>query len=721
MRKKLHISTFSLLKFSLLNFFVAFALMTNADAQVAISREAVYRPLKSAFGDDTENASENSRANNSYNASNFDHSEENIESSENIERAKVARVKKKIERIISQSLQESARNSRVAPATPMKNSSANSATSAVRLVSQAPPLPPPAPRAQLPTMDICVASFLGVMPGKTTENQVMSLWGEPQRISEFDGKTAHLYSTEELAHIEVVFSQNKVESILVKLDTPLPANQVRESLQDELKLIIPVRLPDEKGNIIGELFPERGVFFLFSPSTNSQNVRGVSQIGIESISADSFVLRAEATLEERPSEAMRDLIYAVKLSPNEAKSHWLLAKLWLLQGDIPAALVSAERAISLDERRPIYHGTLAQVLVRLNRADEARAYLQETLAITDSFPHEKALVLVMLGDLYRSAAQPQYAKAIDLHNEAIRLAAKLIDSPNSAVRDMAQEAMFRAHLGAARDVAWGDWKNKEESITQWLSRAGRLAADESTPLVTVENRLFELAVCALATQVGFSNSSLMDSRIGDVIDIGQDLIANTRDPIRQQAYYWEIGLALYDAVQIFQLRKEFSPAILCGEQAARLMSRGIENRQSETDAYLLGRLYFRLGAIHAIGMKHHRAAIVWFDQAIPIFEPLISTINAEELGRFGETFVSMGVSFWEVNQYDQAILLTEIGLQQMERGVKAGTVPVTALQVPYSNLSTMYAKLDRDSDAQRCLQKSDAIKQSTAQSQKITR
>ncbi|MGL4943248.1 MAG: tetratricopeptide repeat protein [Thermoguttaceae bacterium] len=624
-----------------------------------------------------------------------------------VTRAKLQRkVSQLIEQVAGNTLTDTTKVTTIAPSQPAPPTSLSVLAPAV------PPLPPATPRV-LPALDVCVASFLGVMPGVTTLQQVVELWGEPQRVSELAGKTAHLYSTEELSHIEVVFDADKVASILVKLDSPLSESQVTESLQDELKRVEPVMLPDGDGKIVGVIFPERGVFFLFAARSSGNAERLVTHIGIEPIAADSFTLRGEAAFDERPSEALRDLVHAAKLAPNDAKVNWLLSRLLLLRGDIPAALASCEKAIALDESRPLYHLTLAQILIQLNRADEARVYLESTIPIAAAFPHEKAQILVTLGDLYRTAITPQYEKAIELHSEAIRLASKAIDSPQKTVRAQAQEVLFQSHLSAARDVAWGDWNDKDESIKRWIAGAAKFVSEDdgTVPIAVVEDRLFQLAVCSLATQIGLPESTAIEQRIEDVVTIGNDVIANTSDPLRQQKYWREIGLALYDAVQIFQIRKTFPLALQYGEQAARYLSRGLEDRRSETDVYLLGRLYFRLGAIHAIGMKQHRAAIVWFDKAIPMLEPLIPTIAPEELGRFGETFVSMGVSFWEVNQYDRAIALTEAGLRQMERGVQTGTVPPAALHVPYTNLATMYTKLENTEDAQRCLRLAESIKQ----------
>ena len=54
--------------------------------------------------------------------------------------------------------------------------------------------------------------------------------------------------------------------------------------------------------------------------------------------------------------------------------------------------------------------------------------------------------------------------------------------------------------------------------------------------------------------------------------------------------------------------------------------------------------------------------------------------------RHGETFVSMAISCWEVNQHEEAVRLTKQGLDLMEQAANDGQLDKSALAVPYSNL-----------------------------------
>lgn len=546
------------------------------------------------------------------------------------------------------------------------------------------------------------ASFLKVIPGTTTFTEVIALWGEPVRETTVGGNLAQLYSTEILNHIEVLYDDAVVKSIVVRLDEPFPEEQVRDVLKSELLKSKPVLIPDETGQIIGEVFPEKGVLFLFTPS-DLDNVFLVRQIGIEPVTAEPFVLRAEATLTDHPFQARRDLEDAVRIDPGDAKAYWLLSRIELMEGRIDAAMLHIEQAIRLDDRQPSYHIALVQILIRMNRIEEAGLYLEETLEICDRFPHEKARAYSILGDLFRTSPRPDYERAVECHSDAIRIASTLIDHANPTIRQSAKDVLFEAHLGAARDIAWGRWDEKEESIAKWIAQAKEIASD---PEMISAKRFsldypFKIAVCSLAAQVGLPENRNIEAQIREVVRTGDLLIQSTGDPILQRKFQWETSLSLYDAVQIYQLRKQYGLALKYGEVAAEYMESGIKDRKSDTDFYLLGRLYFRLGAIHAIGNKNHRAAIEWFDKAKPVFEKLLPKINPEELGRLGETLVSMGVSYWMTGQQDEAVRITERGLKQIERGVRSETVDESVLAIPYSNLANMYRELGQAESAQK--------------------
>ena len=83
----------------------------------------------------------------------------------------------------------------------------------------------------------------------------------------------------------------------------------------------------------------------------------------------------------------------------------------------------------------------------------------------------------------------------------------------------------------------------------------------------------------------------------------------------------------------------------------------------------------------------------WFDKAAGLLEPLSAEDVATDLGRHGESFVSMGVSYWEAGQREKAVALTQKGIKWMEQAVKQGTMNSSALAIPYGNLAAMHRQL----------------------------
>ena len=182
---------------------------------------------------------------------------------------------------------------------------------------------------------------------------------------------------------------------------------------------------------------------------------------------------------------------------------------------------------------------------------------------------------------------------------------------------------------------------------------------------------------------------------------GAILVEAEDDPFRKAQHQWELGMALYDALQVYQMRGEHDKALQFGEQAIGYLEQAGSGPASPTTSYLLGRLYFRLGAIHAVRDGNHRAAITWFDKAMPELAKPVPPGAFAEIGRHGETFVSMGVSYWETRQREKAVELTEHGLKLMQQAVEQGTLQASALTVPYNNLSSMHRQMGQEDRARQ--------------------
>ncbi len=504
------------------------------------------------------------------------------------------------------------------------------------------PVPDPIEQTA-PTIE--AASFNGVTPGVTTREQVQEAWGAPKEMAKQDGMLVHLYAIEPFDRIEVGYFQDKVASVVVRFQRSFPAQTVADRL--ELGHIVPVLVSNELGEVLGQAYPERGVLFAFDPDTDpNQPAMQVAQIILEPISAESFVLRAETHLTTRYDASKRDLEYAIELEPENAKALWLLSRVQLSLGDFEAALASSASAVRLDATDVRYRVTRAQVLGQVGNLKAAIAEATIAAEAAGNRPHVQARALCLLGDLHASGAQPNYRKALKYHTDAIRVAAALATDKHPAVRLSAKEVLIDAHLGAGHDIAWGNWDDKAAAVPKWLARAQAVVEDVIQNEGADEEHRFRLATRALAACVGMRGEMDPEPWTQKALQTGERLVKSVAgQPERAARLRWELGMALYDALQVHQMRGEHDLALQFGEQAIDYLEHANAEPQAATTGYLLGRLYFRLGAIHAIRDGNHRDAVEWFDKAMPVLDEPLPPSAADDLGRHGETFVSMGVSY----------------------------------------------------------------------------
>jgi hypothetical protein len=270
-----------------------------------------------------------------------------------------------------------------------------------------------------------------------------------------------------------------------------------------------------------------------------------------------------------------------------------------------------------------------------------------------------------------------------------------------------------AHLSAAHDIAWGEWKDKPKAVSRWLERAASVATDLVDNEGAGEDRLFRLYTRSLAALVGVRGGIDPAPAAQAVVATGDKLILMARDADRKAQLQWEVGMALYDVVQICQMRSEPAKALKFGEIAAKYLSDSIEARPGQASPFLLGRLYFRMGTIHAMQDGDHKAAVEWFDKAVPLMERASTDELAGGLGRHGEAFVSMGVSYWEAGQRDKGVALTQKGIQWMEQAAKQGGMDRLLLAVPYGNLAAMHRKLGDNDKANHFQEMASRVKGET--------
>jgi len=543
------------------------------------------------------------------------------------------------------------------------------------------------------------ASFKGVIPGATKLDDVEKAWGAPRKITKLDGMPVRLYSVAPFNKIEVRFYNDTVMSIVIRFDKSFPASIVQREL--ELTDIRPVVVTDERGEVLGQVYPERGVLFAFDMG-QVEPIGGdykVSQIILEPITAEPFVLRAETLLDTYVDLAHQDLDEALKREPNNGRAHWLLARVLVSKGIMDKAEQSVSTAVRLEPASGRFHLTHARILGQTGRVEEAVAQAKRAVELSKSNPQIRAAAYCLLGDLTTSGAKPDYGLAIDYHQKAIGAAATLVQDENPAVRLAVKQTLVDAHLGAAYDVAWGKWKDKDAAVNRWLGLAKKLADDIDANESGAGDQRFRVTTRALGACVGLRGLISPAQWADDAIELGDELIESLDDPVRVSQLRWDLGMALYDALQTHQMRDEHELALQYGTKAAEYFEAASPAQQTAATEYLLGRLYFRLGAIYAIRDQNHTAAITWYQKAAPLLTKKPG--RGADLGRHGETLVSMGVSYWKVGRKNSAITLTELGVELMEQAVQQGRLSRKSLATPYQNLVSMHRQAGKDESAEK--------------------
>jgi tetratricopeptide (TPR) repeat protein len=600
------------------------------------------------------------------------------------------------------------------PPTPAPNQLAETV---VRTAAQAgnggAPLIPVPDSKNLGPAEIEVTSFHGITPGVSTRDNVEKTWGKPRESRRLDVGLVQLYSVAPFPRVEVAYSaDNKVASLVIRFERGFPSAQVADQL--ELSQVQPVLISNELGEILGQSYPERGVLFSFEPAADpGKALKKVTHIVLEPISAEPFVLRAETNIDIRPEFSLHDAEEAIKLQPGIARAQWLRSRALTSLGQHDQAVSAAAEAVRLDPRDARYQVTKAQTLQQAGHIADATAEAMKAITLSEQRPHVKARALCLLGDLKGSGPHPDYRQALQLHSQALHLADALVSDKHPAIRVAAKEVLLDAHLGALHDIAWGTWREKERSAGNWITKAKEIAQDLIKTEEGSEEYLFRVCTRALSADVGLQGKLDPAAWTGEVVRSGEVLITAAPEPGRKAELQWQVAMSLYDAMQIYQLRSDQDEALRQGELAIRYLEKSGRQNKAPSAAYLLGRTYFRMGAVFANNRKDHRAAVNWFEKAVPLLGRTPPPEAMVDLGRLGDSFVSMGVSYWSVGNRKKAIALTEHGADLIEEAVRRGGHDRSVLVIPYTNLAAMNREMGDNAGANHMQEMAERAKGTT--------
>ena len=571
------------------------------------------------------------------------------------------------------------------------------------------PLVPVPDSKNLGPVEIEVTSFHSITPGVSTRRDVEKAWGKPKQSRRLDAGLTQLYSVDPFPRVEVTYADEQVTSLVIRFQRGFPAAQVAEQL--ELTKVQPVLVSNELGEILGQSYPERGVLFAFEAANDpSKALKKVTHIVLEPITAEPFVLRAETNIDLRPEFSLHDADQAIRLQPGNARAQWLRSRALTSLGNYEPAATAAIEATRLNPRDARFVVTKAQALKHVGRIGDASAEALKAVALSESRPHIKARALCLLGDLKSAGPKPDYKQALQLHTQSLQLAKTLVADKHPAIRITAKEVLLDAHLGAMHDICWGAWREKVRAAENWAAKATEIARDLIKTEDGGQEYLFRLGSRALAADVGLQGKLDPAKWADDVVRSGEDLIAAAPEPGRKAELRWQVAMSLYDSMQIYQMRLNQDEALRKGELAIRYLEQSGRQSKSPAAAYLMGRTYFRMGAVYANNRKDHRTAVSWFEKAVPLLGQKPPAEAMADLGRLGDSFVSMGVSYWRHGYRNKAIALTEHGADLIEEAVRRGVQDREALVIPYTNLAAMQREVGDSAAATRMQQLAERAK-----------
>ena len=543
---------------------------------------------------------------------------------------------------------------------------------------------------EMPTLSIDPASFRGTLPGKTSRQELETGWGAGEAFTRGDGTGGLAWTIEPFERVEVGLEGDIVSSISIKLAEPVPLGDLARQL--EIADLRTVDVQDEQGVRIGEVFPERGVIISVEPGTSN-----ATAILIEPLDADSFVLRAEGEIDTCSAYAVADLQYAIQIDPQHVRAQRLLLAMCSDQGKWRQALRLAESAGRVDPDDVWTKLKHAGVLLALDRPDEARVVLDRATALASSSPLVLAQIARLSGRIQLAQKSPDYQKAVDQFGEAIRRASPLLTKQSPALQAAAREVLLDAHLGTALAIAKGTWQQKSRVIPKWISRADAVVKEFSGD--EPERQVLELQLCrgALAVSAGSNEAIEPLPWVKRLLELRDRMGDGIGDPWRRRQIDWEVGQGLADALAAAQKRGDAADMLDNATLTAAYLERGAEHRElTAAERKNLGELNFRIGIMHSLPRGDHATAVTWFDRVIPLWDDNDRFERAGELGRLGESYVSMAISYWQVGRREDAVTLSRRGVDLMVAAVDKSQLEERALAVAYGNLATMYAEQGDD-------------------------
>jgi tetratricopeptide (TPR) repeat protein len=566
--------------------------------------------------------------------------------------------------------------------------------------------------------------FQGILVGKSTRQHVVANWGQPDKtIATAEGDVL-AYQIHPFEAVEVlVGTAGEVSAIKIALRSPLEPADLAQQLG--LAQYRPAVVTDEEDHPLGQVFPERGVLFMFE-TAEGEFLAGdgkaktiVTHVVVQPLTAAAFAMRVENTLHGPYTDNVADLRAALAIEPNFAHAHYLLAEIYLATGQADQAAAAAAKACDLATKNVTYQLCHASTQELLGEYDRAVLITRDVLDRQDLVPIEQAQALYQMARLASLGDVEIAAKAIPFYTRAIEAADPVATSANGGERRAAKRLLIEAHMAMAEEIARQSFNEKIESLSLWIGRASGLAEEciaNDGGSVALRLTIAQRALGALAS---FRPTLDPEPWVVEAEEAARALLRQSDDELWQARVRWELGIAYSNALRVEHVRRETTAALQFGQLAVDNLAEGAALRQAvHSSEQAVGQLYFQMGAVYAVHKLDHQKAAQWYDKAIPLLTGPRPVSELYTPRREGEMLVSMGVTYWQLGEQARALQLTQTGVNLVELAVESGILAKTALAVPYGNLATMYKQIGETTSAAKYaeLAKSVAVRSGEATS-----
>jgi hypothetical protein len=302
----------------------------------------------------------------------------------------------------------------------------------------------------------------------------------------------------------------------------------------------------------------------------------------------------------------------------------------------------------------------------------------------------------MLGRIELASKKPDYQRAVGHFEVAIRTAAPLATNESTDIQKAARDVLLDAHLGTALAIARGTWQQKGRVIPKWIARSEAIVAEVDAKDSDRPGMEMHLCRGVLAAAAGSAEGVEPLPWVKRLLSVRETLDSTVKDQRERRQIDWEVGLALTDALTASLLRGDAKDMLENATLTAAYLERGSEKRElTAVERHDVGNLMFRIGVLHSLQKGDHPTAVTWFDKSVSLWSDSTG-FDDGELGRLGESFVSMAISYWQVNRREDALKLSRKGVDMMVEAVDRKQLDERALAVAYGNLSTMYAEQGDD-------------------------